>query len=129
VSKALQCIAEIRSRGDGEGYVTGSTLFGPGFVGLKATRAGRVVITDLWISPSRRGEGLGQRVLDTCTEVADAFGVELQLRPREFDRRSGGMSSRQLRWWYARNGFRAVSGSEFMRRALAPSTAKGAPAR
>jgi GNAT superfamily N-acetyltransferase len=129
VSAALQCIAEIRSRGDGEGYVAGSTLFGPGFVGLKATRAGRVVITDLWISPSRRGEGLGQQILDCCTEVADRHGVVLQLRPREFDRRSGGMSSRALRAWYARNGFRAVSGSEFMRRAPTPSTAKGAPAR
>jgi GNAT superfamily N-acetyltransferase len=129
VSAAQYCIAEIRGRGDGDGYVTGSTLFGPGFVGLKATRAGRVVITDLWISPSRRGEGLGQNILDCCSEEADRHGVVLQLRPREFDRRSGGMSSRDLRCWYARNGFRAVSGSEFMRREPTASTAKGVPTR
>jgi GNAT superfamily N-acetyltransferase len=114
-NSATDCIEEIRMLGDGEGYVKGTTLFGPAFVGLRATRSGRVVITDLWVSKTRRGDGLGQRMLDTCIEQADLLGVTLQLRPHAFDRGAGDMSTQKLRTWYARNGFYKV-GSELMLR-------------
>jgi GNAT superfamily N-acetyltransferase len=117
MSSAFECIDAIRTLGEGEGYVKGTTLFGPCFVGLKATLANRVQISDVWVSPSRRGEGLGQRMLDTCIEQADLHRVTLQVRPCAFDRQSGDMDTKKLRAWYARNQFCTVDGSELMRRA------------
>jgi GNAT superfamily N-acetyltransferase len=116
MSTAQDCIEEIRQQGD-VGYVKGTTLFGPCFLGLKATAANRVVISDLWVSPTQRGEGHGQRMLDTCKEYADIYRVTLQVRPCAFDRQAGDMDTKKLRAWYARNRFCTVDGSELMRRA------------
>jgi ribosomal protein S18 acetylase RimI-like enzyme len=119
VSRARACIAAIRAQGV-EGYVAGTTLFGPAFVGLRATLLDRVVITDIWVSPSVRGSGHGQRILNICIESADIHGVTLQVRPSAFDRKSGDMDTRKLRAWYARNQFCTVDGSELLRRGPQP---------
>lgn len=114
--KARECVNSIRSRGDGAGYVPGTTLFGAAFVGLKATTAGRVVISDVWVSPTWRGSGKGRELLEICMEHADSHGVTLQVRPHAFHRQGGDMDTKKLRAWYARNGFCTVDGSELMRR-------------
>lgn len=110
---AKDCIAAIRALGH-VGYVTGTTLFGPAMLGLRATTTNHVVVSDLWVSPSARGQGLGQRLLDTCIEQADLHRVCLQVRPCAFDRTAGGMTTKALRAWYARNQFCTVDGSERM---------------
>lgn len=122
VETARECIAAIRTFG-AAGYVKGTTLFGPAFIGLRATTRGRVVISQLWVSPSVRGQGLGQRMLDTCFEHADRLGVSLQVRPCAFDRQAGDMVTKKLRAWYARNMFCTVDGSELMVRGPQPKGA------
>ena len=103
MSKAHDCIAAIRALGH-IGYVKGTTLFGPALVGLRASARG-VEISDLWVSPSARGEGPGVRILRTCIEQAYFHNVHLWVRPCPFDRTPGDMNKAALRAWYARHGF------------------------
>lgn len=115
MSAARDCIDAIRSFG-WVGYVKGTTLFGPAFVGLRATPKGRVAITELWVSPSARGLGHGQRILNTCIEQADQHEVVLQVRPCAFGRTPGDMLTGRLCLWYAKHGFADPLGRGLMTR-------------
>lgn len=113
MSKARDCIAAIAALGD-VGYVKGTTLMGPAFVGLRASARG-VEITDLWVSPSARREGHGDRLLRTCIEQAQCHNVHLWVRPCPFDRTPGDMGKPALRAWYARHGFEAYDLTHMVR--------------
>lgn len=106
----------LRERGI-ESPIYGCTLYQPGvMLGLRV-RDGCVQISDLWVSPTLRGQGHGRSLLrETVIPMADAFGVPLRLRVCAFDRRRGtGMTDAQLRRWYQSLGFTATRGA-WMRR-------------
>jgi ribosomal protein S18 acetylase RimI-like enzyme len=79
-------------------------------IGVRATKTlPRIAVHYIWISPSTRGHGHGNRVLDQVLRIADAHDVEVQLRPACFDRvhfgvRTG-LDTRSLIAWYERKGF------------------------
>lgn len=103
MSKAHDCIAAIAAKGD-VGYVNGTTLIGPAFVGLRASARG-VEISELWVSPSARRQGHGDLLMHLCIEQAYFHNVHLWVRPCPFDRTPGDMSKAALRAWYACHGF------------------------
>ncbi len=57
---------------------------------------------------NERGKGLATKALTWLCEIADRWGVELRLHAESLDRE--GLSTRQLRGWYGRHGFRPVPG-------------------
>ncbi|WP_431287503.1 GNAT family N-acetyltransferase [Roseateles chitinivorans] len=106
----------LRERGI-EAPIYGCTLYQPGvMLGLRI-RDGCVQISDLWVSPTLRGQGHGRTLLrNTVLPLADHFGVPLRLRVCAFDRRGGtGMTDPQLRRWYEALGFAPTRGT-WMRR-------------
>lgn len=106
----------LRERGI-EAPIYGCTLYQPGvMLGLRI-RDGCVQISDLWVSPTLRGQGHGRTLLrNTVLPLADHFGVPLRLRVCAFDRRGGtGMTDPQLRRWYEGLGFAPTRGT-WMRR-------------
>lgn len=84
-------------------------LFNCALVGLRRSPrlTNTVRIDHLWVSPTARGEKVGQRVLSLIMEHADGIGVNLELRPAAFDRDrcKGSPTDLGLREWYRRNGF------------------------
>lgn len=101
----------LRQRGI-EAPVYGCTLYQPGvMLGLRI-RGECVQISDLWVSPSLRGQGHGRQFMDgVVLPLADHFGVPLRLYVGAFDRRRGtGMTEAQLRQWYRRLGFEPTRG-------------------
>ena len=74
------------------------------------------VVTDvkLWqgmavlssIFSDRRGRGAASKVLRELVTLADRHGVIMFLSPKAFGMREGGLSSKQLRDWYGRHGFK-----------------------
>lgn len=113
---ARQLYAALRQRGI-EAPIYGCTLYQPGvMLGLRV-RSGCVQISDLWVSPTLRGQGHGRCLMrETVLPMADAFDVPLRLRVCGFDRRGGtGMTDAQLRRWYQSLGFEPTRGA-WMRR-------------
>lgn len=113
----------LRQRGI-EAPIHGCTLFqaGAAMLGLRI-RANCVQISDLWVSPTLRGQGQARALLrDTVLPLADQFGVPLRLRVCAFDRRGGtGMTDPQLRRWYESLGFASTRGTWMRRQPRAAS--------
>jgi GNAT superfamily N-acetyltransferase len=98
------------------GMVPGTRISGPALFGLRV-RAPYVVLSDLWVSPSCRGQGHGQRVMEMVVQAADACGCPLRLRVAPFARHPGGMGLGELRRWYGRFGFDLARGDDMVRKA------------
>lgn len=98
------------------GLVTGTRISGPAVFGLRA-RAPFVVLSDLWVSPSCRGQGHGRRIMEMVVQAADACGCPLRLRVAPFARHPGGMGLGELRRWYGRFGFDQARGDDMVRKA------------
>lgn len=94
--------------------LTESSLLGSA-VSLRSTKAGKVVVSDLWVSESVRGSGKGGLLLHLLCHGADTYGVTLRLRPCAFNRTERSPTTRQLRTWYARHGFEC-KGATYMER-------------
>jgi GNAT superfamily N-acetyltransferase len=118
VDTAKSCAERMRALGV-DGPFIGTTLVGNAMFGLR-TRDGAVVLSDLWVSPSVRGRGLGEQLLGQLLVLADLHQVPVRLRPCSFDRRRGtGLTTARLRRWYGRYGF-AARGDVWMVRAPQP---------
>lgn len=125
LTRAQACVASLRTLGV-EGPFANTTLIGSAMLGLRITRPGAVVVSDLWVSPSSRGRGLGRRLLTQVCAYADFHQVPLRLRPCAFDRQRGGAcppTTPQLRRWYLAHGF-APHGQLWMVRAPQPFPAE-----
>jgi ribosomal protein S18 acetylase RimI-like enzyme len=110
ILKTNACLSEINNMGP-VGPVIGTVmLHNCALLGVRrTTRADRISIDYLWVSPSCRGEGVGSKVLNAVTTRATWYGQEIVLRPAEFNRRGGGMLTgmplAKLRGWYEKHGF------------------------
>lgn len=83
-----------------------------GVIGAKGgVRTARIVISYIWVSSSERGRGLGSRTLRHVLSIIDDFDLPAQVRPAAFDRTlvgkglRTGLTTRQLKTWYASHGF------------------------
>lgn len=65
-----------------------------------------------WIQAIDHGKGQGKRALEHLTSLADKHGVHLTLHPeRPKTMRGPGLSTKQLRDWYGRHGFKTERGA------------------
>jgi len=55
------------------------------------------------VSPTRRGQGVGNNVVRTLTDLADKFGVTMYTSVHSLD--ATAMNNDQLTAWYGRHGF------------------------
>jgi hypothetical protein len=59
------------------------------------------------------GKGGGRKALKMLTDMADKYGVKLSLLPKKFGK--VGLSTQELKNWYARNGFTKTSSGDMVR--------------
>ena len=62
-----------------------------------------------------RSKKHGSMALKALTTLADELNVTLSLFPNAFDTGSKGLSTIQLKKWYARNGFKAIEFGDMVR--------------
>jgi len=67
------------------------------------TRAGGIKVG--MISSANQGQGLASGAIKELTDLADRYGVPIALTPGQPEGGSGGLSNKQLKDWYGRNGF------------------------
>lgn len=105
-----RCVAAIGSLHNASyvGPWVGSRMRGPVVFEVRRTRGGRLRLESLWVSPSVRGRGIGNDMLQLIARTCDWFGVECELVPRPFDGRP--VKVAELRAWYARHGFEVDRG-------------------
>jgi hypothetical protein len=62
-----------------------------------------------------RNKKHGAMALKALTTLADELNVTLALFPKAFDTGDKGLSTSQLKKWYARNGFKAIEFGDMVR--------------
>jgi GNAT superfamily N-acetyltransferase len=79
-----------------------------------------VEISHIQVDPDKRGQGIGNTLMGTATELADKHGVTLHASPASDADASAGLDYEGLRDWYQRWGFDQPGGGDRLTRS--PST-------
>lgn len=103
-----------------EGMWRGATLYGPVHFEVSAA-GGRLLLNELWVSPSARGTGKGTEVLQLICGWADWHWVPVRTRVEPFGpgRRA---PRKKLTEWYAAHGFEPSGRGEWLVRRAQPWT-------
>lgn len=72
-----------------------------------------VRIDAIYVPPKSRGKGLASKALQHVMNAADRAGITLGLKPVPLG--DGGMTTEQLRAWYAKHGFEDAGGNVMVR--------------
>ncbi|MBM7554549.1 GNAT superfamily N-acetyltransferase [Thalassobacillus pellis] len=73
---------------------------------LTRNRAGIVILSHIQVSESERGNGIGNQIMRSLLELADAHGDTVALTPSN----QFGRNVRRLKSWYRSFGFRPNTG-------------------
>ena len=79
-----------------------------------------VEISHIQVDPDKRGQGIGNTLMGTATDLADQHGVTLHASPASDADSSAGLDYEGLRDWYQRWGFDKSGGGDRLTRS--PST-------